>query len=147
MNFARSLSIFVYALLEAVVEPLRAIRRKALKLASILNALKSQVLARAYYVWSQKGILAANGWSHSRSGTTMIDVGIELIVAIIFLTVATYFAAFSLPGALTAIATTALTSVNAGVVVIFQTLVSLVVVFTLILLYVGVVRWAMRSVR
>ena len=77
----------------------------------------------------------------------MIDVGIELIVAIIFLTVATYFAAFSLPGALTAIATTALTSVNAGVVVIFQTLVSLVVVFTLILLYVGVVRWAMRAVR
>ena len=68
--------------------------------------------------------------------------GVSLIVEIIFLSIGIYVAAFILPGALTAIATTALTSVNSGVITIFQVLVPIVAVVTLILLLLSVVRRA-----
>jgi hypothetical protein len=71
-----------------------------------------------------------------------VNRGIAFIVEIIFLTLGLYFAAFLLPGALTAIATTALTSVNAGVITIFQVVVPFTAVATLILLLIGVVREA-----
>ena len=71
-----------------------------------------------------------------------VNRGIAFIVEIIFLTLGLYFAAFLLPGALTAIATTALTSVNAGVVTIFQVVVPFTAVATLVLLLIGVVREA-----
>ena len=71
-----------------------------------------------------------------------VNRGIAFIVEIIFLTLGLYFAAFLLPGALTAIATTALTSVNAGVITVFQVVVPFTAVATLILLLIGVVREA-----
>jgi len=74
--------------------------------------------------------------------TSSVNRGIAFIVEIIFLTLGLYFAAFLLPGALTAIATTALTSVNAGVITIFQVVVPFTAVATLILLLIGVVREA-----
>ena len=74
--------------------------------------------------------------------STAVNRGISFIVEIIFLTLGLYFAAFLLPGALTAIATTALTSVNAGVVTIFQVVVPFTAVATLVLLLIGVVREA-----
>jgi len=76
------------------------------------------------------------------SGAT--TTGVNLIVEIVFLSVGLYVAAFILPGALTAIATTALTSVNSGVITIFQVLVPIVAVVVLILLLIGVIRRAMQ---
>ena len=66
--------------------------------------------------------------------------GFGLVVTIIFLAVGLYVAAFILPGALAAIATSALTSVNAGVVTLFQTLVPIIAVITLVLVLISVVR-------
>lgn len=77
-----------------------------------------------------------------RSGST--QMGVNLIVEIVFLSIGLYVAAFILPGALTAIATTALTSVNTGVITIFQVLVPIVAVVTLIILLIAVVRRAMQ---
>jgi hypothetical protein len=71
-----------------------------------------------------------------------VNRGIAFIVEIIFLTLGLYFAAFLLPGALTAIATTALTSVNPGVVTVFQVVVPFTAIATLVLLLIGVVREA-----
>ena len=76
------------------------------------------------------------------SGAT--TTGVNLIVEIVFLSVGLYVAAFILPGALTAIATTALTSVNSGVITIFQVLVPIVAVVVLILLLIAVIRRAMQ---
>ena len=70
--------------------------------------------------------------------------GVSLVVEIIFLAVGLYVAAFILPGALTAIATTALTSVNSGVVTLFQVLVPLISVVVIILLMIAVVRRALE---
>lgn len=77
-----------------------------------------------------------------RSSTAMNE-GVALVVEIIFLAVGVYVAAFILPGALTAIATTALTSVNAGVVTLFQVLVPFITIVVLILLLISVVRRAL----
>lgn len=73
-----------------------------------------------------------------RGFTTQEGVGILLagIFAVIFL----YFVAYAVPGALTAIATTALTSVNGGVQTIFQVLFSIVAVFTFLLILVAVIQ-------
>ena len=70
--------------------------------------------------------------------------GVELVVEIIFLAVGLYVAAFILPGALTAISTTALTSVNPGVITLFQVLVPLISVVVIILLMIAVVRRALE---
>lgn len=72
-----------------------------------------------------------------------MNEGVALVVEIIFLAVGIYVAAFILPGALTAIATTALTSVNAGVITLFQVLVPFITVVVLILLLIAVVRRAL----
>lgn len=74
--------------------------------------------------------------------STAVSRGVAFIVEIIFLTLGLYFAAFLLPGALTAIATTALTSVNAGVVTVFQIVVPFTAIATLVLLLIAVVREA-----
>jgi hypothetical protein len=93
-----------------------------------------------------KGSIASENWKYSRSSlatrragfTTSEGVGILLagIFAVIFL----YFVAYAVPGALTAIATTALTSVNGGVQTIFQVLFSIVAVFTFLLILVAVIQ-------
>lgn len=70
--------------------------------------------------------------------------GIDIIIEIVFLSVGLYVAAFILPGALTAIATEALTSVNAGVVTLFQVLVPIIAVVVLLLMLVSVVRRVMN---
>lgn len=110
-----------------------------LRVLSVLNVLKSQVLLAAYHAFAER-TLAAVGTR--RAASTAMNRGVTFIVEIIFLTLGLYFAAFLLPGALTAIATTALTSVNAGVQTIFQVVVPFTAVATLILLLIGVVREA-----
>lgn len=77
-------------------------------------------------------------FAQRRGFTTQEGVGILLagIFAVIFL----YFVAYAVPGALTAIATTALTSVNGGVQTIFQVLFSIVAVFTFLLILVAVIQ-------
>lgn len=77
-------------------------------------------------------------FAERRGFTTGEGVGILLagIFAVIFL----YFVAYAVPGALTAIATTALTSVNGGVQTIFQVLFSIVAVFTFLLILVAVIQ-------
>jgi hypothetical protein len=74
-----------------------------------------------------------------RSGITASE-GYGIVVTVIFLVVALYVVAFTLPGALTAISTTALTSVNAGVITLFQQLIPLIAVVVIILVLIGVVR-------
>lgn len=59
---------------------------------------------------------------------------------IIELAIALFVEAFILPPALTAVATTALTSVNSAVVTLFQTLLPLIAVVVTILYFVGRVR-------
>ena len=80
----------------------------------------------------------------ARKRAASTQMGVNLIVEIVFLSIGLYVAAFILPGALTAIATTALTSVNTGVITIFQVLVPIVAVVTLIILLIAVVRRAMQ---
>lgn len=66
--------------------------------------------------------------------------GIGLIESVIFLVVALYVEAAILPGALTQIATTALTSVNTAVVGLFQTLTPIIAIVVTVLLYIRIVR-------
>ncbi len=68
--------------------------------------------------------------------------GLQLIESIIFLAVALYVEAAILPGALTSLATTALTSVNTAVISLFQTLTPIIAIVVTILLYIRVVRGA-----
>jgi hypothetical protein len=75
----------------------------------------------------------------SRRGFT-INEGVGILLAGIFAVIFLYFVAYSVPGALTAIATTALTSVNGGVQTIFQVLFSIVAVFTFLLILVAVIQ-------
>ena len=79
----------------------------------------------------------------TRAGST--NLGINLIIEVIFLAITIYVLAFILPGALTAIATTALTSVNAGVVVMFQILIPLIAIVVVILLLISIVRRAINN--
>ena len=76
--------------------------------------------------------------SGKRAGSTAGGIG--LITEIIFLAIGIYVLAFILPGALTAIATTALTSVNAGVITLFQILVPIIAIVVVILLFLSIVR-------
>jgi len=66
--------------------------------------------------------------------------GITLIESVIFLVVALYVEAAILPGALSQIATTALTSVNTAVVGLFQTLTPIIAIVVTVLMYIRIVR-------
>lgn len=66
--------------------------------------------------------------------------GTASLKKIVFLALSLYAVAYIMPGALTALATSAFTSVNAGVVAIMTVLVSLVVGFVIILLFIESVR-------
>ena len=74
-----------------------------------------------------------------------VNKGVALIVEIILLSLAGQFVAAFIPSTLTAIATTALTSVNGAVISIFQTGLSLTLVGTIILLFIGVIAETFRS--
>lgn len=111
-----------------------------LRVLAVLALLQTQVLIAAYHAFAEN-VLSAVGVKRMGAATAM-NRGVTFIVEVIFLTLGLYFAAFLLPGALTAIATTALTSVNAGVITIFQVVVPFTAVATLILLLIGVVREA-----
>ena len=137
MNFIELLVRFI----NASVHPratAEALRLRMLRVLSVLNGLRTQVLTKAYAVYQGRGIAQANGFVARRGFTTQEGVGILLagIFAVIFL----YFVAYAVPGALTAIATTALTSVNGGVQTIFQVLFSIVAVFTFLLILVAVIQ-------
>lgn len=74
-----------------------------------------------------------------------VNKGVALIVEIILLSLAGQFVAAFVPSTLTAIATTALTSVNGAVTTIFQTGLSLTLVGTIILLFIGVIAETFRA--
>jgi hypothetical protein len=108
---------------------------------SKLGKLKTQVLLAAYAIWSMRGIARVHGFT-VRVGATVasaISKGVALLVEIIVLTLAAYFTAFLVPGALTAIATTALTSVSGAVQTLFQTVLSMTIVATIIMLFIGII--------
>jgi flagellar biosynthesis protein FlhB len=77
--------------------------------------------------------------NRSRRGFS-VEEGVGILLAGIFAVIFLYFVAYAVPGALVAIATTALTSVNGGVQTIFQILFSIVAVFTFLLILVAVVK-------
>jgi hypothetical protein len=66
--------------------------------------------------------------------------GTASLKKIIYLALSLYAVAFVMPGALYTLASQTFTSVNAGVVQIFTTLISLVVGFVIILLFIESVR-------
>ena len=68
--------------------------------------------------------------------------GIGIVMAGIFVAVFLYVIAFTAPQALTAVATAALVSVSSGPQTLFQTLLSIIAVITLILVLLGVARKA-----
>ena len=68
--------------------------------------------------------------------------GIAVVMAGIFVAVFLYVVAFTAPQALTAIATAALVSVSSGPQTLFQTLLSIIAVITLILVLLGVAKKA-----
>ena len=68
--------------------------------------------------------------------------GIAVVMAGIFVAVFLYVVAFTAPQALTAIATAALVSVSSGPQTLFQTLLSIIAVITLILVLLGVAKHA-----
>ena len=78
-------------------------------------------------------------FNRERHGFTVAE-GVGVILAGIFAVIFLYFVAYAVPGALVAIATTALTSVNPGVQTIFQVLFSIVAVFTFLLILIAVVQ-------
>lgn len=117
-----------------------AVKLYALRVLSVLNALTSQVLNSAYHAFSERTLRAVGAKRVGAGGA--FNTGFEVIVLIIFLVVAIYVAAFTLPGALTAMATSALTSVNGGIITLFQVVVSLIAVVALILLLIAAVRKA-----
>ncbi len=85
--------------------------------------------------------------THKRSGSIAgaATKGAALLVEVIMLTLASYFTAFLIPGSLTAIATTALTSVSGAVQTLFQTVLSLVIVATIIMLFLSIIVETFRT--
>ena len=103
----------------------------------------------AYYVYSQRGVLAARGFVVKRSGDVIANYlmkGVAIIVEIIMLVIAGYFAALLVPGLLTAIATTALTSVAPAVQTLFQTILPFTFVTVIIMLFLSVLVETFRQI-
>ena len=70
----------------------------------------------------------------------VIEIGFAIILTVILMVIALYFIAYTLPGALTTLSTAAFTSVNGGVIAIFQTLIPITVGFVFVLAFVGVAK-------
>ena len=68
--------------------------------------------------------------------------GIGVVIAGVFVAVFLYTVAFTVPQSLSAIATAALVSVGSGPQTLFQTLLSIIAVITLILILLGVAKKA-----
>ena len=84
-----------------------------------------------------------------RSGdviTNTLVKGLAIIVEIIMLVIAGYFAALLVPGLLTAIATTALTSVSGAVITLFQTILPFTFVTVIIMLFLSVLVETFRAI-
>ncbi len=72
--------------------------------------------------------------------------GVAIIIEIIMLVIAGYFAALLVPGLLTAIATTALTSVSGAVITLFQTILPFTFVTVIIMLFLSVLVETFRAI-
>lgn len=77
--------------------------------------------------------------SNDRGDLVKLD-GLALIESVIFLAVALYVEVAILPSALIGFATTALTSVNAAVISLFQVLTPIIAVVVTVLMYIRIVR-------
>lgn len=99
--------------------------------------------------WSQAKTITrarlASPQQGARRGYFSVQEGVGILLAGIFAVIYLYFVAYAVPGALTAIATTSLTSVNPGVQTIFQVLFSIVAVFTFLLILVAVIQKVVAS--
>lgn len=69
-----------------------------------------------------------------------VSEGTALVEKVIFLVIGFYVSAYTLPGAFTAIATTAMTSVSGGVISLFQNLLPLIGIVVVVLLFIKSVR-------
>lgn len=85
--------------------------------------------------------MKSHGFTRARRGFGAQE-GIAIVMAGIFVAVFLYVVAFTAPQALTAIATAALVSVSSGPQTLFQTLLSIIAVITLILILLGVAKKA-----
>jgi len=106
-----------------------------------MYTIRMAVILAAFALWQYAGIAATKGVSTKRSGSALsgaMSKGLIIIIEIIFLVIAGYFAALLIPGVLTAFATTALTSVNGAVITLFQTILPFTFVTVIILLFLSV---------
>ena len=81
----------------------------------------------------------------SRSASSAVDKATDIIVITIILAISGYFVAALLPGVLTALATAALVSVSSTIASLIQTVLSISIVATVILLYIAIIRHVLRS--
>lgn len=145
LNFARGLFSFLKALF---TDPVRTIRLSFYRAAVTQRKLREYVLMHAYYIWQSRGLLQASGVQlrHGDVIQQYLVKGIAIIVEIIMLVIAGYFAALLVPGLLTAIATTALTSVSSAVVTLFQTILPFTFVTVIIMLFLSVLVETFRAI-
>ena len=80
------------------------------------------------------------------AASKVMDVGLGIIVTVILMAISLYFIAYTLPAALTTLSTAAFTSVNGGVIAIFQTIIPITVGFVFVMAYIGVVRTIFTSI-
>ena len=80
-----------------------------------------------------------------RSASSAVDKATDIIVITIILAISGYFVAALLPGVLTALATAALVSVSSTIASLIQTVLSISIVATVILLYIAIIRHVLRS--
>lgn len=143
------ISLFLTNLFQSLfAKPTNALRLKLFRAAVVMKALRAYVLTQAYAVWSNRGILATKGVT-VRSGDIVgayLMKGVGIIIEIIMLVIAGYFAALLVPGVLTAFATTALTSVSTAVQTLFQTILPFTFVTVIIMLFLSVLVETFRAI-
>lgn len=120
-----------------------------MNLSAKLKQLQLAIILSAFEVYNFKGVLASHGvFVHQRRAaviTSTVMKGVAIIIEIIMLVIAGYFTALLVPGMLTSIATTALTSVNSAIVTLFQTILPFVIVTVIIMLFLSVLVETFRS--
>jgi len=84
--------------------------------------------------------MAENRARYGVAGAGIMNAILGIILAIIGMVIAIYFIAYTLPAALTTLSTASFTSVNGGVIAIFQTVIPITVGFLFVLAFLGLIR-------
>lgn len=116
------------------------------RMRAMAYAVRVATLAKAYAVWSGRGLLIAQGFGTRRAGSGSVKMAIEIIIITLIIGISGFFVATTIPPALTIIATAALVSVSGAVASLLQTVLSIAIVGTIIMLYVAVIYHVVTSV-